>query len=46
MTNIYLVPPSKSVEEEIEEIQLPLFDIIINEDGTWFEKTVRKLEEQ
>jgi hypothetical protein len=40
---LYLVP-SKSVEEEIEEIQLPLFDIIVNEDGTWFEKEVSKLE--
>lgn len=48
MTKLTLIK-SKSledIEDELKEIQLPLFDIIMNEDGTWFEKAIKKLEEQ
>lgn len=45
MTKLYLVPPLKTIEEELEEIQLPLFDLFMNEDGTWFHEAVKKLED-
>lgn len=34
------------IEDEINEIQLPLFDIVVNEDGSWFEKAIKEQEEE
>lgn len=36
---------SKPLEEELEEIELPTYDIIVHEDETWFERTIREIEE-
>lgn len=44
MTKLYLIK-SPTLEEELEEIQLPLFDIIIHEDENWIQKAIRELEE-
>ena len=44
MTTLKLIL-SKTVEEEIEEIQLPLFDIIEHDEETWFTEAIKKLEE-
>lgn len=30
----------EKIKKEIEEIQLPLFDIIIHEDESWFEEMI------
>jgi hypothetical protein len=48
MTTLTLIkskPINEQIEEELEEIQLPLFDIEINEEGNWFTKAIEKLEE-
>lgn len=44
MTKFRLIE-SKPLEEEIEEIELPTFDIIVHEEETWFERTIREIEE-
>ena len=44
MTKFRLIE-SKSLEEEIEEIELPTFDIIVHEEETWFERAVRQIKE-
>jgi hypothetical protein len=49
MTKLTLLlskPIEEQIEEETEEIQLPLFDIFMNEDGTWFHQAIEKLEEE
>ena len=43
MTKLTLVQ-SKSLEEEIEEVQLPLFDIVESQ-GNWFTEQIKKQEE-
>ena len=43
MTKLTLIN-SPTLEQELEEIQLPLFDIIVNPDGTWFTRAVEELE--
>ena len=35
---------SKSLEEEIEDIELPMYEIIVHEEETWFEKSIREIE--
>lgn len=45
MTNIKLVP-NKTTEQEIEEIELPTFDIIVHEEDTWFNDAIEQQEEE
>lgn len=46
MTQLTLVP-TKSVEQEVEEIQLSFFDSIVHEeDETWFQEALKHLEEE
>lgn len=40
-----IVPPSKTVQEVAEDIQLPLFDIIVNNEGNWFTEALEAIEE-
>lgn len=48
MTKLTLInskPVNEQIEEEIEEIQLPLFDIIVHEESTWFEDMITEQNE-
>lgn len=36
----------EEIEEELEEIQLPLFDIVMHEDGTWVQRAIEELEKE
>jgi hypothetical protein len=44
MTRLKLIP-SKTVEEQIEEINLPNFEINENFDENWFTETIKQHEE-
>lgn len=44
MTTLTLIK-NKSVEEEIEDIDLPNYDIIIHEVDTWFDDKIKEIEE-
>jgi hypothetical protein len=35
---------SKSLDEELEEIEIPIFDIIVHDEETWFERMIDDLE--
>lgn len=41
------IVPTKSTEEEINDIQLSMFDIIVHteEDSTWFQEALKQLED-
>lgn len=44
MTKLTLIE-SKSLEQELEEIELRTFDIIVHEKETWFERAIQQIEE-
>jgi hypothetical protein len=45
LTIINSKPINKEIEEELEEIGLPNFDIIVHEDDTWFDDKIKEIEE-
>lgn len=48
MTKLTLInskPINTELEEEMEEIGLPNFDIIVHEEETWFDEKIKEIEE-
>lgn len=44
MTDIKIVP-NRTIKEEIEEIGLPNFDIMIYEEESWFDEMIKEIEQ-
>jgi len=48
MANLELIKDKSTreeIEDEVEEIQLPLFDITIHDDETWFQNMIKEINE-